>query len=69
MTSEEFEDYINTLPGVLSIRGAASFFRVHPMTVLRLIRKGELKAKKDANGQWAIKRADIASYCSSHSNL
>jgi hypothetical protein len=51
MTSGEYEDYINTLPGVLSVRGAASFFRVNPMTIRRLIRKGELKAKKDVNGQ------------------
>jgi hypothetical protein len=69
MISEEFERYINTLPDVLSIRGAASFFRVHPITILRLIHKWELKAKKDVNGQWAIKRADLANYCSSYSNL
>jgi excisionase family DNA binding protein len=69
MISEEFERYLNTLPGVLSIRGAASFFRVHPATIRRLIQRGELKAKKDINGQWAIKRADMVNYCSSHSNL
>jgi excisionase family DNA binding protein len=69
MISEEYENYINTLPGILSIRDAAGFFRVHPITILRLIHEGELTAKKDINGQWAIRRADLVSYCSSHSNL
>ncbi|MDR0556652.1 MAG: helix-turn-helix domain-containing protein [Treponema sp.] len=69
MISEEYEDYINTLPGILSIRDTANFFRVHPITILRLVHRGELKAKKDINGQWAIKRTDMLSYCSSHSNL
>jgi hypothetical protein len=64
MTSEEFERYLNARPGVLSVRGAASFFHVHPITMLRLIRKGELKTKKDANGQ----RADMASCRFSRSN-
>ena len=69
MISEALKERIETLPAILSIREAADFFSVRPLTMYRLIRRGNIPAYKDSEGRWCINRSDLKLYCSRHTNL
>lgn len=44
---------------VLSTSEAVREFRMHPITVLRLIQTQRVRAVKDRDGKWQIRRADL----------
>ncbi|MDR0302360.1 MAG: excisionase family DNA-binding protein [Treponema sp.] len=69
MTNDFLKEKIEKLPAILSIREAASFFSAHHRTVLRLIRKGQLPAWKDDEGNWCVARSDLIKFCSKNTNL
>lgn len=53
-----FSDYLDVIE-------AARFLRVHPETVKRLIRQGDLHAHKFAN-KWLIQRSYLAEFATNY---
>lgn len=47
---------------VMTTSQAVRAFDMHPITVLRLIQMRKVAAKKDANGRWLIRRADLEAW-------
>lgn len=44
----------NTGPGYISVEAAAEYLKVHPETIRRLLRKGDLKGKKTFLRKWMV---------------
>ncbi len=51
------------LPDVFSTHSAAKFCRVTPMTIIRWIDEGRIKAYKTPGGHRRIMRADLEAFC------
>ena len=51
------------LPDVFSTHSAARFCRVTPMTIIRWIEEGRIKAYKTPGGHRRIMRADLEDFC------
>ncbi len=51
------------LPDVFSTHSAAKFCRVTPMTIIRWIDEGRIKAYKTPGGHRRIMRADLEDFC------
>jgi hypothetical protein len=50
------------VPELITTSQAVQAFRMHPITVLRLIQTRRVTAKKDANGRWLIQRSDLEAW-------
>ena len=53
----------NKIPDVFSTHSAAKFCRVTPMTIIRWIDEGRIKAYKTPGGHRRIMRADLEDFC------
>jgi len=60
---------IKALPAILSIQETADFFMVAYLTVYRLVRRKEIEAYKDDEGNWCILRNALLKFCSKNCNL
>jgi len=60
---------IKKLPVILSIQEIADFFSVAYLTVYRLVRRNEIFAYKDDEGNWCIYQRDLFKYISKNCNL
>lgn len=69
MISDTTKQAIKKLPVILSIQEIADFFSVAYNTVYRLVRKKELTAYKDDEGNWCISQSDFLQFCSKNCNL
>lgn len=52
-----------SIPDVFSTHSAAKFCRVTPMTIIRWIEEGRIKAYKTPGGHRRIMRADLEDFC------
>ena len=51
---------LETFKGLCNLKGAAGILKVHPSTLLKLIKDGRLKAVRCTSCAWVIDKKDIA---------
>lgn len=61
MNNEEYRDKSMVPAEILTPEEAASYLRVHPQTVYRKLRLGQMPGAKIGD-QWRIRRADLDEY-------
>ena len=61
--TRKLRDMAKKIPDVFSTHSAAKFCRVTPMTIIRWIDEGRIKAYKTPGGHRRIMRADLEDFC------
>jgi excisionase family DNA binding protein len=69
MLSDAMKQAISDLPAILSTIEVADFLNVSYLTIYRLVRRKEIAAYKDDEGDWCILQCDLKKYCSKNCNL
>lgn len=70
LESEALQEELESLTDTLSIKEAALFLRVTPMTIYRLIYAGRLIASKNGGASdWTIKKESVIKYASANETI